>query len=154
MRKGSSLKFTKGRVRGRLRQYNKFDAVQREILRITDRREEYLRGEITFVQAKGELRELAIERGIVKSKKSLLDQAIDHIATEVKKRPYDQSRRAVRLDLMRMRLGKAGVKVRRRVLSMTYDELATAGGIDPEIDTEYAVVDVDTGELYNPYWYH
>lgn len=60
------LKFTKGRRKARVNAFNKMTSVKQNVLSYSGNREKYLRGEITFTDAKRSLRNDATQRGIVK----------------------------------------------------------------------------------------
>lgn len=62
----STLKPTAGRRRARVNAFNKMTTVKQQILSYSGAREQYLRGEVTFTQAKQSLRNDAVERSIVK----------------------------------------------------------------------------------------
>jgi len=62
----TSLAVTKGRRKARVNAFNRMDAVKQAILGRSGAREQYLRGEITFTDAKRSLRNSAVEKRIVK----------------------------------------------------------------------------------------
>jgi len=62
----STLKATAGRKKARVNAFNRMTTVKQNILTYTGDREKYLRGEITFTDAKRRLRTDAVQRKIVK----------------------------------------------------------------------------------------
>ncbi len=84
LRKSSLSGLKGGRKRARLNAYNRMDAVKQAVLAKSGKRDAYLRGEVTYTQAKQSLRNDAVERGIVKPLKRKYGQGEDR--TEALKR--------------------------------------------------------------------
>lgn len=61
-----------GRKKARVNAFNKMPAEKQEVIRRAHLQEEFLRGEVTYTQAKAELRERAVANRIVKPKKILV----------------------------------------------------------------------------------
>jgi hypothetical protein len=55
-----------GRLKNRLASFNRMDAVKQHVLQESGQREAYLRGEVTFAEAKRSLRPKAIQLGVAK----------------------------------------------------------------------------------------
>jgi len=62
----TALKWSKGRRKARVSAFNRMDSVKQNVLTYAGKREAYLRGEITYTDAKRSLRNDAVQRGVAK----------------------------------------------------------------------------------------
>jgi hypothetical protein len=138
----------KGRNARRVRAFNKLTPAQQRVLDTTGNREKYLKGEITLTEAKRELREQAIQRGIAKPLRTLKERAITNILTVAEQRIISEKSSAIRKDTVERNVDRMTVPQRRLAARVSYEELAELGR-----DNERLEVDTDTGEEWNPFWY-
>ena len=153
----------KGRKARRIRAYNKMDPLKQRIIEAVGR-ERYLRGEITLAEAKQELRPVAIERGIAKPVKPRGIAPIDRAKAEAdaianilrvaeQRDPYREngdekspiSPRTVLSNVKTLMRPQDVIEAR----EITYRELKKRAE-----STLNLRVNMDTGEIHNPWWYH
>lgn len=84
----TTLSGVKNRRRARVNAFNKMTSVKQNILAYSGKREEYLRGEVTFTQAKASLRSDAVQRGITRPLKTPYPSGVT-TADDMKRRIAD-----------------------------------------------------------------
>ena len=150
---------TSARNARRVKSYNAYDAVKQRVIDAVGR-ERYLSGEITLVDARRELRPTAISQGAAKpvrprkSVKELRDVAEENILEIASSRPPTRSNGRDKPPIRRSTVHRNIRVMKPRQLSRairinTFDEL-----MDAATDEGEYFVDTDTGEEFNPFWYH
>ena len=161
----------KGRKASRIRAYNRLDGVKQRIVDSVGR-ERYLRGEVTLGQAKAELRPRAIEKGIAKPVRRrgkvvaepvapVAPVAVDDVGPAIRniyavaqeRWPYKDNGDAKApiqvLTISKNVKDRMGPKGRELASRITYERLKKEAE-----STRNLRIDRDTGEIYNPWWYH
>ncbi len=143
---------SKGRKVARVNAYNKLPALKQEVLKRSGKRDAFLRGEVTYTDAKKALRGTAVERGVVKPVRT--------------RAPKPQP-----LSKGRARSGEVAqfLMYQLRRADKDYDPATVVAGSmfidDPDVtsldyqgikdrasDPDYMIT--VNGSSFNPYWYH
>jgi hypothetical protein len=135
LRKHTVANTTKRRT-SRVRSYNRFDAVKQEILDRTGNREKYLRGEVSLADARQQLREDAVRRGIARPyvpRSKLRMDAMRNIERLARQRPVRAGQGSVNVT----RIATNVVKMSHRQLVASADFQTYSELVDHLDDYEY-----------------
>jgi hypothetical protein len=144
-----------GRRKARLTAFNKMPAEKQAVIRRSGSLEEYLRGQVTYTDAKRSLRSEAVSLGIVKplpaAQRPIVHVqfastrlTIAHLINELGHGKVNVPRTAKRLD-------KVSEAVKREVRRSDRETIRRrASGHD---DQDW-MIQADDGETFNPYWYN
>ena len=160
----SKLTSAAGRNKTRLKSYNKMSAANQEVLRRSGKRDSYLKGEVSFVEAKRALRDVAVDLGVAKPLRTRAPRqtsAIDSMTHAEKRKFSDLNRIAGRYVQTIREAGKQAdlarvmynmqfmpLEVRYAASRMDYSQIKEAS-TDPD-----NTVKLPDGSEYNPFWYH
>lgn len=146
------IALSKGRKAARVNAYNKMPAIKQEVFKRSGLRDAYLRGEISFTDAKKALRGKAVEKGIVKP-----------VRSRGKKAPVTPHRASVngmvaQALLRTLRLAGKDPRVATVVAGSAFIQENDAVGLTYAQIKERAsdpdfMMTVD-GTSFNPYWYN
>lgn len=144
------IALTKGRKAARVNSYNKLPAVKQEVIKRSGLREKFLRGEVSFTDARKTLREQAVKASIVKPLRT----------PKPKKMSLSRARQGYIAQYLLNTLRSAGKTPRvptvyagsqfieeDDVETLTYSQIAERAR-----DERYVVT--LNGERFNPYWYN
>lgn len=146
------IAFTKGRKKARVNAYNKMPAIKQEILKRSGQREAFLKGEITFTDAKKALRPKAEQAGVVKPVRQRVPKA-----KPISRRAALDGQNALAILNTLRRAGKEP-NVARVVAGMAFvqeddiEELTYSQIADRASDPSYEME--SGGTRFNPYWYN
>lgn len=148
-----SITGTKGRKQARVNAYNKMSPLKQEVLKRSGQRDAFLRGEITWTDAKKALRTAAVQKGIVKpvrvrapkpkpmSRRQALDASMAQaLMATLRRAGKDYDPATVIAGSMFIQEDD--------VLTIDYNTIKTRAR-----DSTYMMVD-ESGTQFNPYWYH
>lgn len=161
----STLKVTKGRKVARVNAFNKMTTVKQQILTYSGRREQYLRGEITFTDSKRSLRNDAVQRGVVKPLRRKYGSGRDELKRRIADLIWQKTRTLQPTDFQR-RLGTTRSNKQHiednvmnylddpepEMLQWDLGDIQTAAK-GYEVNGRRYVVFEGTTER-NPFWYH
>lgn len=154
-----SLKGSKGHSKARLRSYNRMSAVNQAVIDRSGQRDAYLKGEVSFLNLKGQLRQQAVSKRIAKAprqrrkstptqqplfKETPLDRLVQaHLqrTLNAEGRPFNQQESDKQIVYMQTDDGHDA-------LTWDYGRIRYAG----RAGSEYEVV--EDGVRHNPFWYH
>jgi hypothetical protein len=164
----TSLKWVKGRRKARVSAFNRMNSVKQNILTYAGQREAYLRGDVTFTDAKRSLRNDAVQRGVVKPLRRRYGQG-ENREDALKRRIADllwrSTRQQVPTPYQRMK-GLSPTSKQRiednvmRYLDQPEDEMLTWDfGTFQEAAKGYEVngkryLVFEGSAEHNPFWYH
>jgi hypothetical protein len=143
---------TKGRKVARVNAYNKLPAAKQEVIRRSGLRDAYLRGEVTFTDAKKSLRPKAESLGIVKpvrtrGKATGIRQMNTRSAGSIALHLLRTLRSAGKSPSVPTVVAGSNFVQEDDVMTLTYTQIKERAK-----DTDYMMV-VD-GKEFNPYWYN
>ena len=141
------LTSTKGRDRKRVASFNRMSATNQKALTESGQREEYLKGEVSFREAKTMLRYEAQSRGIVKASPSAQRTTLDmmiasHLIHTVRAAGKPVNPRSVAKNIRHLDQPTPAM------LNWNYGDF-----LDAARDDDYVTEDAN-GEARNPFWYH
>lgn len=141
---------TKGRKAARVNAYNKLPAVKQEVIKRSGLRDKFLKGEVTYTDARKLLREVAVQNNVVKPLRT----------PKPKRMSLSRARQGYIAQYLLTTLRSAGKNPRvptvyagsqfiedDDVETLTYSQIAARAA-----DENY-VVNIN-GERFNPYWYN
>lgn len=152
---------TKGRAKGRVASYNKMSAANQEVLKRSGKRDSYLKGEVTFNEAKRALRDVAVGLGVVKPLR--VRRPAERVLTDEEKRYVsDLNILAARyVATIKEATGKdanvarvmynmqfAPPQVQYKMSRMSYSDIKR-NAVDPT-----NIMELPDGRLWNPFWYN
>ena len=165
----STLKGSRGQRKARVNAWNRMDAVKQNIISKAGKRDAYLRGEITFTDAKRSLRNEAVERGIARPLKRRYGQG-ENRTDALKRRIADllwrTTRQQVPTNYQRVKGLTPSSKERieenvvnylddpePEMLQWDFGDFQTAAKGYEVNGKRYLVFD-GAGNQRNPFWYH
>lgn len=156
----TTLKPMKGRKTARVNAYNKMDSVKQYILKLSGKKDQYLAGDISFIDAKRQLRTKAVDHNIVRPLRTerrnpasrsrqtdLLERIADNVWRQVHGRPYTR-RGAIDHNIETYLTDPT-----EDMTGWTYDDIAGAATTVGPDGKSYKVFDA-FGQAHNPFWYH
>ncbi len=158
----TALKTSKGRKAARVKAFNRMTSVKQEVLKRSGQRDAYLRGDITFTQAKQRLRAEAVIKNIVKPLRSrnkpnrvyrptTTEELLNRIADNIWR--HTNTKRHTRRSAIDHNVKSYLDSPTEDMTSWSYDKISSAAK-GTQVDGKTYLVFTDNGTKANPFWYH
>lgn len=148
-----SVAVTPGRKVSRVNQYNKLPTWRQHFLRTTNQREAFLRGEVTWTEAKRTARPTAIEQGLARpvrlrltgaDKRAAIARKLYDLTLEAPPRPDDWPSTVIPPEVWEDRYDEMTPRQQRRAEDIATHAMLADAATDPE----------EMEGPRNPFWYH